>query len=103
MTMRASSDHVFCLPIGGPRTARFLVLLVFYISSAEFREPVRTTGPNWLSQSGPNWLFPEELGSAASPDYVKFQTVIKSAASAASLRGGRARGRLNHSYFFGIR
>ena len=29
---------------------------------------------------------------AASPDYLKFQAVIKSAASAASLRGGRASG-----------
>ena len=34
--------------------------------------------------------------SAASPDYVKFQAVIKSAASAASLWGGRASGRLDH-------
>ena len=37
--------------------------------------------------------------SAASPDYVKFQAVIKSAASAASLRGGRASGRLDHGLF----
>ena len=37
--------------------------------------------------------------SAASPDYVEFQAVIKSAASTASLRGGRASGRLNHGYF----
>ena len=36
--------------------------------------------------------------SAASPGYVKFQAVIKSAASAASLRGGRASGRLDHGY-----
>ena len=36
------------------------------------------------------------VASAASPDYVKFQAVIKSAASAASLRGGRASGRLDH-------
>ena len=34
--------------------------------------------------------------SAASPDYIKFQAMIKSAASAASLRGGRASGRLDH-------
>ena len=39
---------------------------------------------------------------AASPDYVKFQAVIKSAASAASLRGGRASGRLDHGLFFAI-
>ena len=39
---------------------------------------------------------------AASPDYVRFQAVIKSAASAASLRGGRASGRLDHDLFFAI-
>ena len=37
--------------------------------------------------------------SAASPDYVKFQAAIKSAASAASLRGGRASSRLDHDVF----
>ena len=37
--------------------------------------------------------------SAASPDYVKIQAVIKSAASAASLRGGHACGRLDHDFF----
>ena len=41
----------------------------------------------------------KSAASAASPDYVKFQAVIKSAASAASLRGGRASGRLDHGYF----
>ena len=40
--------------------------------------------------------------SAASPDYVKFRAVIKSAASAASLRGGRASGRLDHGFPFAI-
>ena len=40
--------------------------------------------------------------SAAFPDYVKFQAVVKSAASAASLRGGRASGRLDHGFFFAI-
>ena len=40
--------------------------------------------------------------SAASLGYVKFQAVIKLAASAASLRGGRASGRLDHGYFFAI-
>ena len=34
----------------------------------------------------------KSAASAASRDYVKFQAVIKSAASAASLRGGRASG-----------
>ena len=34
----------------------------------------------------------KSAASAASGDYVKFQAVIKSAASAASLRGGRASG-----------
>ena len=34
--------------------------------------------------------------SAASLDYVKFQAVIKAAASGASLRGGRASGQLDH-------
>ena len=37
----------------------------------------------------------KSAASAASPDYVKFQPVIKSAASAASLWGGRASGRLD--------
>ena len=41
----------------------------------------------------------KSAASAASPDYVKFQAVIKSAASAASLRGGRASGRLDHGFF----
>ena len=31
--------------------------------------------------------------------YLKFQAVIKSAASAASQRGGRASGRLDHGFF----
>ena len=42
----------------------------------------------------------KSAASAASRDYVKFQAVIKSAASAASLRGGRASGRLDHGLFF---
>ena len=37
--------------------------------------------------------------SAAFRNYVKFQAMIKSAASAASLRGGRASGRLDHGLF----
>ena len=41
----------------------------------------------------------KSAASAASPDSVKFQAVIKSAASAASLRGGRASGRLDHGLF----
>ena len=41
----------------------------------------------------------KSAASAASLDYVKFRAVIKSAASAASLRGGRARGRLDHGFF----
>ena len=41
----------------------------------------------------------KSAASAASPDYVKFQAVIKSAASAASLPGGRASGRLHHGFF----
>ena len=41
----------------------------------------------------------KSAASAASPDYVNFQAVIKSAASAASLRGGRASGRLDHGFF----
>ena len=41
----------------------------------------------------------KSAASAASPDYVNFQAVIKSAASAASLRGGRASGRLDHGLF----
>ena len=41
----------------------------------------------------------KSAASAASPVYVNFQAVIKSAASAASLRGGRASGRLDHVFF----
>ena len=41
----------------------------------------------------------KSAASAASLDYVKLQAVIKSAASAASLRGGRASGRLDHGHF----
>ena len=44
----------------------------------------------------------KSAASAASPDYVKFQAVIKSAASAASFHGGRASGRLDHGFFFAI-
>ena len=40
----------------------------------------------------------KSAASAASLDYAKFQAVIKSAASAASLRGGRASGRLDHGF-----
>ena len=42
----------------------------------------------------------KSAASAASPDYVKFQAVIKSAASAASLHGGRASSGLDHGLFF---
>ena len=38
----------------------------------------------------------KSAASAASLDYVKFQAVIKSAARAANLRGGRASVRLDH-------
>ena len=41
----------------------------------------------------------KSTASAASLDYVKFQAVIKWAASAASSRGGRASGRLDHGFF----
>ena len=41
----------------------------------------------------------KSAASTASPDYVKFQAVNKSAASAASLRGGRGSGRLDHCFF----
>ena len=41
----------------------------------------------------------QSAASAASPDSVKFQAVIRSAASAASLCGGRASGRLDHGFF----
>ena len=41
----------------------------------------------------------KSAASAASPDYIKFQAVIKSAASAASLHGDRASGRLDHGFF----
>ena len=41
----------------------------------------------------------KSAASAASRDYLKFQAVIKSAASPASLRGGRASGQLDHVFF----
>ena len=44
----------------------------------------------------------KSAASAASLDSVKFQAVIKSAASAASLPGGRASGRLDHIFFFAL-
>ena len=44
----------------------------------------------------------KSAASTASPDYVKFQAVIKSAASAASLRRGPASGQLDHGLFFAI-
>ena len=44
----------------------------------------------------------ESAASAASLDYGKFQAVIKSAASAASPRAGRASGRLDHGFLCAI-
>ena len=41
----------------------------------------------------------KSAASAASPDYVKFQAVIKSTASVASPRRGRASGLLDHGFF----
>ena len=41
----------------------------------------------------------KSAASAASPVYVKFQAVIKSAASAATLRGGHGSGRLDPGHF----
>ena len=40
----------------------------------------------------------KSAASGASPDYVEAQAAIKSAASAASLRGGRARGRFDQGF-----
>ena len=40
----------------------------------------------------------KSAASAASLDYLKFQAVIKSSASAASPRGGHASGRLDHGF-----
>ena len=40
--------------------------------------------------------------AASEGQKLNFQAVIKSAASAASLRGGRAGGRLDHVFFFAI-
>ena len=42
----------------------------------------------------------QSAASAASLDSIKFQAVIKSAASAASLHGGCASGQLDHVFFF---
>ena len=44
----------------------------------------------------------KSAASPASPHYVKFQAVVKSAASAASLRGGRAGSRLDHGFFLNL-
>ena len=51
------------------------------------------------TQNGVQESVNKSAASAASPDYANFQAVIKSAASAASLRGGRASGRLDHGFF----
>ena len=45
----------------------------------------------------------KSAASAASLGHVKFQAAIKSAASAASPRGERASGRLDHGGFFVIK
>ena len=57
---------------------------------------------NWAWSSTVREFAHKSAASAASPDYVNFQAVIKSAASAASSRGGRASGRLDHVFFFAI-
>ena len=44
----------------------------------------------------------KSAASTASLDYVKFQAVIKSAASTASLCRGWASGRLDHAFVFAI-
>ena len=44
----------------------------------------------------------KSAATAASLVCVKFPAMIKSAASAASLRGGRASGRLDHGCFFSV-
>ena len=54
----------------------------------------------WLACCGVREFVKKSAASAASPDHVKFQAVIKSAASAASLRGGRASGRFDHGLLF---
>ena len=52
--------------------------------------PERNGVPDFVNKSA---------ASAASLDYVKFRAVNESAASTASLRGGRASGRLDHGFF----
>ena len=54
---------------------------------------------NKLAASAVREFVNKSAASAASLDYVKFQAVIKSAASASSLRRGRASGRLDHAFF----
>ena len=56
-------------------------------------------GVCWSDHSAVWEFVNKSAASAASADYIKFQAVIKSAASAASLCGGRASGQVDHIVF----
>ena len=58
--------------------------------------------PALSSKDAARKILEKSLASAASPDSVKLQAVIKSAASAASLRRGRAGDRHFHGIFVAI-
>ena len=61
-----------------------------------------TVSKKYEKRTSSTTLSARSRASVAAEDYVKFQAVIKWAACAASLRGGRASGRLDHGFFFAI-
>ena len=72
LTSCTSPDTAFCAPAAGPFSITY-----------------------WRSPKAVQESANKSAASAASPDYAKFQAVIKPAASTASLRRGRASGRLD--------
>ena len=53
----------------------------------------------WIGKGSLSWIW---IGRISFVEKLNFQAVIKSAASTASLRGGRASGRLDHGFCFAI-
>ena len=68
-----------------------VITSIFFPENPDFKNP-----KPWI---GVRETVNKSAASAASLDYIKFQAVIKSAAGAAPLRGGRASGRLDHGFF----
>ena len=85
---------VFCAPRPGVMT------LPIPPSETHDLRCERQSEPGEIALRGVREFGNKSAASAASPDYAKFEAAIKSAASAASLRGGCASGRLGHGLFF---